>query len=84
MGIVSWIALGLITGLIASKIGNKTGSGIMLDIALGVIGAIVSGFLASFRVTGDNVSSIIIAAIGAVVVLLLHDVVEASLPKVDT
>ena len=84
MGIVSWIILGLITGWIASKIADKTGSGMMMDIALGVIGAIVSGFLASFRVTGDNISIIIIAAIGAVVVLLVYDVVGASLPKVDT
>jgi uncharacterized membrane protein YeaQ/YmgE (transglycosylase-associated protein family) len=84
MGIISWIILGLITGWIASKIADKTGSGMMMDIALGVVGAIVSGFLASFRVAGDNISIIIIAAIGAVVVLLLHDVVGASRPKVDT
>jgi uncharacterized membrane protein YeaQ/YmgE (transglycosylase-associated protein family) len=83
MGIISWVALGLITGLIASKIANKTGSGVATDVALGVVGAIVSGFLASFRVTGDSISTIIIAAIGAVVVLLLHDGVEASLRKVD-
>ena len=83
MSIISWVALGLITGLIASKIANKTGSGMVTDIALGVVGAIVSGFLASFRVTGDNISTIIIAAVGAVVVLLLHDGVEASLRKVD-
>jgi uncharacterized membrane protein YeaQ/YmgE (transglycosylase-associated protein family) len=82
MGIISWIMLGLITGWIASKIADKTGSGMMMDIALGVIGGIVSGFLASFRVAGDNIS--IIAAIGAVVVLLVYDVVGASLPRVDT
>jgi uncharacterized membrane protein YeaQ/YmgE (transglycosylase-associated protein family) len=83
MGIISWIILGLITGWIASKIADKTGSGMMMDIALGVIGAIVSGFSASFRVAGDNISISIIAAIGAVVVLLVYDVVGASLPKVD-
>jgi uncharacterized membrane protein YeaQ/YmgE (transglycosylase-associated protein family) len=84
MGVISWIMLGLITGWIASKIADKTGSGMMMDLALGVIGAIVSGFLASFRVAGDNISIIIIAAIGAVVVLLVYDVVGASLPRVDT
>jgi uncharacterized membrane protein YeaQ/YmgE (transglycosylase-associated protein family) len=84
MGIISWIVLGLLIGWIASKVANKTGSGMMMDIALGVVGAVVSGCLASFRATGDNVSSILIAAIGAVVALLVYDVVEASLRKVDT
>jgi uncharacterized membrane protein YeaQ/YmgE (transglycosylase-associated protein family) len=84
MGIISWIVLGLITGWIASKMAKKAGSGMMMDIALGVVGAIVSGFLASLRAAGDNISSSIIAAIGAVVVLLVYDVVGAFLPKVDT
>ena len=74
MGIISWIILGLIAGFIASKIVNKTGSGMTMDIALGVIGAIVGGFLASFLgiggVTGVNIGSIVIAVIGAVIVLL--------------
>ena len=47
MGILSWIILGLIAGFIASKIVNKTGSGMIMDIALGVVGAIVGGFIAS-------------------------------------
>jgi len=87
MGIVSWIVLGLITGWVASKIVNKTGSRMMMDTALGVIGAIVGGFLASFLriggVTGDNIGGIIMAVLGAVVVLLAYDVLEASLPQVD-
>jgi uncharacterized membrane protein YeaQ/YmgE (transglycosylase-associated protein family) len=81
MGILSWIILGLIAGFIASKIVNKTGSGMMMDIALGVIGAIVGGFLASFLgiggVTGVNFGSIIIAVIGAVVVLLVYRAVTS-------
>jgi uncharacterized membrane protein YeaQ/YmgE (transglycosylase-associated protein family) len=84
MGIFSWIVLGLLIGWIASKVVNRTGSGMMMDIALGVVGAIVSGRLASFRVNGDNIGGTVIAAIGAVVVLLAYDVVEASLRKVDT
>ena len=47
MGIVSWIVLGLIAGFIGSKIVNKTGSGMVIDIVLGVVGAIVGGYLAS-------------------------------------
>ena len=73
MGVISWIILGLIAGFIGSKIVNKTGSGMFMDIALGVVGAIVGGFLASLLgiggVTGVNIGSIIIAVIGAVVVL---------------
>jgi uncharacterized membrane protein YeaQ/YmgE (transglycosylase-associated protein family) len=81
MGILSWIVLGLIAGFIASKIVNKTGSGMTMDIALGVVGAIVGGFLASFLgiggVTGFNFGSIIIAVIGAVVVLLVYRAVAS-------
>jgi uncharacterized membrane protein YeaQ/YmgE (transglycosylase-associated protein family) len=88
MGIFSWIVLGLVTGWIASKIVNKTGSGMMMDMALGVVGVIVGGFLAGLLgiggVNGDNISSSIIAVIGAVGALLVYDVLEASLPKVDT
>ena len=73
MGIISWLILGLIAGFIGSKIVNKTGQGIWLDIALGIVGAIVGGFLASQLVgegiTGLNIWSIIVAIIGSVVVL---------------
>lgn len=71
----------LIAGFIASKIVNKTGSGMLMDIALGVIGAIVGRFLASLLgiggVTGVNIGSIIIAVIGAVVVLLVYRAVAS-------
>ena len=86
MGIFSWIVLGLITGWIASKIGNKTGSGMMMDMALGVVGVIVGGFLAGplgIGVNGDNIGTSMMAVIGAVVVLLVYDVLEASLSKFD-
>jgi uncharacterized membrane protein YeaQ/YmgE (transglycosylase-associated protein family) len=77
MGILSWIILGLIAGFIASKIVNKTGSGMIMDIALGVVGAIVGGFIVSgifgmSGVTGVNIWSIIVAVIGAVVVLWVY------------
>ena len=84
MDIFSWIVLGLIAGWIASKIVNKTGSGTMMDMALGVVGVIVGRFLAGPLGIGDNIGSIILAVIGAVVVLLVYDVLDASLPKFDT
>ena len=45
MSLIGWIVLGLIAGFIASKIVNKAGEGALLDIILGVIGAVVGGWL---------------------------------------
>jgi len=76
MGILSWIILGLIAGFIGSKLVNKTGSGLIMDIVLGVVGALVGGYLSTRLgygdVTGVNLYSIVIAVIGAVVVLLIY------------
>jgi uncharacterized membrane protein YeaQ/YmgE (transglycosylase-associated protein family) len=76
MGIIAWLVLGLIAGFIASKIVNHTGSGIIMDIVLGVIGAFAGGFLFSFfgatGVTGFNIYSMVVAVIGAVVVLWVY------------
>ena len=79
MGIISWIILGLIAGFIGSKIVNRQGQGFWLDIALGIIGALVGGFLfnsfGSTGVTGLNIWSMIVAVIGSVVVLLIYNAV---------
>jgi uncharacterized membrane protein YeaQ/YmgE (transglycosylase-associated protein family) len=76
MSIIAWIILGLIAGFIASKIVNKTGEGFLLDIVLGVVGAIVGGFLFNMvghaGVTGLNIWSLFVSVIGAVVVLLVY------------
>ncbi len=45
MSILAWLILGLISGFIASKLVNKTGEGLLLDIVLGIIGALVGGWL---------------------------------------
>jgi uncharacterized membrane protein YeaQ/YmgE (transglycosylase-associated protein family) len=45
MFIIAWIILGLIAGFIASTLVNKTGEGIILDIVLGIVGAVVDGAL---------------------------------------
>jgi uncharacterized membrane protein YeaQ/YmgE (transglycosylase-associated protein family) len=72
----AWIILGLIAGFIGSKIVNKTGQGMILDIVLGIVGAIVGGTLFSLigmtGVTGLNIWSIIVAVIGSIVVLWLY------------
>jgi uncharacterized membrane protein YeaQ/YmgE (transglycosylase-associated protein family) len=79
MSIVAWIVLGLISGFIASKIVNKTGEGFVLDIVLGIVGAIVGGFLferfGAAGVSGLDLYSMSVAVIGAVVVLLIYHTV---------
>ncbi len=76
MSTIGWLVLGLIAGFIASKIVNHTGSGIIIDIVLGVIGAFVGGFLFSMfgagGVTGFNLYSALVAIVGAVVVLWVY------------
>ncbi len=76
MSILAWIVLGLIAGFIGSKLVNHTGEGILLDILLGIVGAIVGGFLFNLAgapgVTGLNLWSLLVAVIGAVVFLVLY------------
>jgi len=76
MSFLAWIVLGLIAGFIASKIVNKSGSGAIMDIVLGIVGAVVGGWLFNtighVGVTGVNLYSILVAVVGAVIVLLLY------------
>jgi uncharacterized membrane protein YeaQ/YmgE (transglycosylase-associated protein family) len=76
MSIIAWIVLGLIAGFIASKIVNAQGQGLILDIALGVVGAFVGGWLFSILgaegVSGVNLYSMFVAVIGAIVVLFAY------------
>jgi uncharacterized membrane protein YeaQ/YmgE (transglycosylase-associated protein family) len=76
MSILSWILLGLIAGFIGSKIVDSQGQGLWLDLVLGIVGAIVGGFLFSVfgasGITGFNIYSLIVAVIGAVIVLWLY------------
>ena len=77
MSIIAWLVLGLVSGFIASKIVNKTGEGLILDIVLGVVGAIVGGFLATrlfgaSDVNGLNLYSLFVAVVGAIIVLLVY------------
>ena len=76
MSIIAWIVLGLIAGFIASKIVNKAGEGFFLDIVLGIIGAVVGGWLfqlfGASGVTGLNLYSLLVAVSGAVIILLAY------------
>jgi uncharacterized membrane protein YeaQ/YmgE (transglycosylase-associated protein family) len=76
MSIIVWLLLGLVAGFIGSKIVNKSGEGVVVDIVLGIVGAVVGGFLFSIigasPVTGFNIYSIFVAVIGAIVVLVIY------------
>jgi uncharacterized membrane protein YeaQ/YmgE (transglycosylase-associated protein family) len=82
MSILAWIVLGLIAGFIGSKLVNKQGEGVVLDIVLGVVGAVVGGWLFSFfgaaGVTGLNIYSLIVAVVGAVVVLVVYHAIRRA------
>jgi uncharacterized membrane protein YeaQ/YmgE (transglycosylase-associated protein family) len=79
MSILAWLVVGLIAGFLASKVINKTGEGLILDIVLGVVGAVVGGFIFNFfgaaGASGINLYSILVAFVGAVVVLLIYHMV---------
>jgi uncharacterized membrane protein YeaQ/YmgE (transglycosylase-associated protein family) len=85
MSVVAWIVLGLIAGFIASKLVNKSGEGLVLDIVLGVVGAIVGGWLFSVfgmaGVSGLNIYSLVVAVIGAVVLLLAYHAIMGKRPR---
>jgi len=83
MSIIAWIVLGLIAGFLASKIVSGSGQGLLLDIVLGIVGAVVGGYLfAAFGatgVTGFNLWSMLVAIVGAALVLwIYHAVVGRS------
>jgi len=79
MGIIAWIVLGAIAGFIANLI-MGTGDGLIMMIVLGIVGAVVGGYLAGnvlklADVTGVNVESIVVAVIGAVIVVAVGQLV---------
>ena len=79
MSFIAWIILGLIAGFLASKIVNRSGEGVVLDILLGVVGAVVGGWLFHTfgmpGVTGLNVYSLVVAVIGAIVFLVIYHLI---------
>jgi len=82
MTLITWIILGLISGFIASKIVNKEGSGLFFDIILGIIGAVVGGWifvlLGGQGATGLSLHSVLVAVIGAIVVLIGYHAIRRA------
>jgi uncharacterized membrane protein YeaQ/YmgE (transglycosylase-associated protein family) len=76
MSFIAWIVLGLIAGFIGSKLVNKSGEGMLMDIILGIVGAVVGGWLFQAfgmpGVTGLNLYSILVAVVGAAVFLIVY------------
>jgi uncharacterized membrane protein YeaQ/YmgE (transglycosylase-associated protein family) len=82
VSIIAWIILGLIAGFIASKIVNRSGEGIVLDIILGIVGAVVGGWIMTAfggqGVNGFNLYSMLVAVGGAIVVLVIAHAVRGG------
>ena len=82
MSFIAWIILGLIAGFIGSKLVNKKGEGLILDVVLGIVGALVGGWLfntfGATGVTGLNLYSLLVAVIGAVVVLVVYHAIRRA------
>jgi len=86
MSFLAWIVLGLIAGFIASKIVNKSGEGVIMDIILGIVGAVLGGWLFNtfghMGVTGLNLYSILVAVVGAIIVLIIYHALVGARARV--
>lgn len=82
VGIIAWLVVGLVGGFFASKVINHTGEGVVRDIILGIAGAFIGGFvfraMGSAGVTGFNVWSILVAFVGAVLLLVIYHAVTGT------
>lgn len=80
MSLLGWIVFGLITGFVASKVVNDRGEGCILNVALGLVGALVGGFIfnriGGHGISGFNLYSMFVAIIGAIVVLLIYHAIS--------
>lgn len=82
MSFLAWIVLGLVAGYLGSRIVNKQGEGMVRDIILGIVGALVGGWLFSkfgaAGVSGLNLYSLLVAVVGAVIVLVAYHAIRRA------
>lgn len=82
MNIILWLVLGALAGWIGSLLVRGTGLGLLGDIVVGIVGAFIGGFIVSLfggtGVTGFNIWSLIVAVIGAIVLLLIVRMVRGG------
>jgi uncharacterized membrane protein YeaQ/YmgE (transglycosylase-associated protein family) len=80
MSLIAFVILGLIAGFVASKLVNRRGEGLILDVVLGIVGSVVGGFLfhafGSTGVTGLNLWSLLVSVSGAVLVLAVFHAIR--------
>ena len=80
MSFFAWMILGLVAGYIASKMVNSRGEGIIRDILLGIVGAVMGGWLfhmfGATGVSGLNLYSLFVAVLGSVVILVLYHAIR--------
>lgn len=80
MSIVAWLVLGIMAGFLSSKLVNKQGAGLVGDLIVGIIGAFAGGFLFNFfgmaGVTGFNLWSLLVSAVGASVLLVAYNLLS--------
>ena len=82
MSLFAWLLLGLLAGFIASHLVNHRGEGMILDILLGIVGAIIGGWLAHLfgfaGITRVDLHSLIIATVGSIVLLFVYHAVRRN------
>jgi uncharacterized membrane protein YeaQ/YmgE (transglycosylase-associated protein family) len=80
MSVLAWIVLGLIAGFVASRLVRGSGEGVLLDIILGIVGAVAGGWLFNrfgmAGVTGLNLYSLLVAIVGAALLLIIYHAVS--------
>jgi uncharacterized membrane protein YeaQ/YmgE (transglycosylase-associated protein family) len=85
MSILAWVLLGLITGVVANKLVNQTGDSVVMDIALGVGGALAGGWLFKQLLQPGAIGldpwSLLVAVAGAVVLLVLYRTITGVVPR---
>ncbi len=77
MSIIAWLLVGLVAGWVANMIMSSGAGGLLADILIGVVGAIVGGFVASLLFGGDyvsgfNLQTILVALVGAIIVIAAY------------
>jgi uncharacterized membrane protein YeaQ/YmgE (transglycosylase-associated protein family) len=82
MSILAWIVLGLIAGFIASRVVNRHGAGLVLDLVIGIVGAVIGGWimtaLGGAGITGFNLWSLLVAIVGAIILLVIVHAVRRA------
>ena len=76
MGILSWIVVGLIAGWLAGMVMRGSGYGVIGNIVVGIVGALLGGYLSTLlfdgtSVSGINLQSLLIATLGSIVLIFL-------------